>query len=332
MVFRIHTKMKTWMQYSCVFILLVVVLLTKMIHSPIIKIPWRSKNHEQDQFHDIYTQRSQENYTLLTESSYDKAVPNNNIVDVDVEWYLADADKFDPERECPLSIEKEQLTIPTERFLIALASFPRSGNRFTRQNIYKVTLQNKQAYNEVHGLDINDTEPDRICYKTHSHGLKYIKFYTGGAILLLRNPRDAVVSYFFFTYSDTGQHDKETVKQWIRTNDTIWTNFTGRALLKWRQTNLHWINYGHRVMISYTEDIRKNAVRELARMIIFVGQMVPLDFLQCTLFTFPWISRKHLDFEPPLPEGLMKRYIDEVNNTLLSKGARPLPTYPSTYL
>ncbi|XP_071830507.1 uncharacterized protein [Apostichopus japonicus] len=216
---RIHTKMKTWMQYSCIFILLVVVLLPEMIHNRIIKIPWRSNNHEQDQFHDIHILRSQENYTLLTESSYDKAVPNNNIVDVDVEWYLADADKFDPEMECPLYIKKEQLTIPTERFLIALASFPRSGNKFTRQDIYRVTYQNKQAYKEVHGLDMNDTETDRICYKTHAHDLPTIKFYTGGAILLLRNPRDAALSYFFFNYAGRGQHDKETVKQWIRTND-----------------------------------------------------------------------------------------------------------------
>ncbi|KAJ8023548.1 WSC domain-containing protein 2 [Holothuria leucospilota] len=254
-----------------------------------------------------------------------------NIVEVDVEQYLASGENFDV-TECSTPIPEENYTTPKEVPLIALASYPRSGNKLTRQNLYRITGNNRRLYKQAHNLDLNETEFDRICYKTHAYDNETIKYYNGGAILLLRNPRESTISFFMWQYNERMKYDRDTVTDWIRKNDTIWTGWVQETIRSWRDTYLAWINQGHRVLISFTEDIAKDANRELSRMVAFAGQRVPIKLLKCTTSEFAWISRKHLDFEPFFPNDLLQQCISDVNNTLIRKGVRPLPTYPATYL
>lgn len=209
--------------------------------------------------------------------------------------------------------------------MVALASFPRSGNSWTRKMLHFATqIYTGSVYEERTGSNGNT-----LCVKTHEHDIETIRTFDHGAILLLRNPRHSLVSEFFRVNVKEGNMTNEEAVQILKTRPQTWSNFMNWRIERWRSTNTDWILHSKRLLIIFYEELVKDPIKELTKMLQFLNQTVSRDRLFCTKKFNPWLNIKHVDFELQFPK-MLDRYVEEVNDTLKLKNYRPLPTYGST--
>ncbi|KAJ8023673.1 WSC domain-containing protein 1 [Holothuria leucospilota] len=235
--------------------------------------------------------------------------------------------------------------------LIALASFPRSGNTWSRSLIQIATgystgsvfWKEERTYKRAKNRFKAGTEDfmlrKGVCVKTHKFEEDHIAIFDHGAILLIRNPYYSIVSeYFRFSRSYRNLTTEDIIRN-MKEEDVTWENHCKRKFTKWKDTALSWIKHCKRLLVVFYENLEDNPILELSRMVTFLEQPIqPRRILCAVKFYSPMKGsqghRSQLTFDPYTPEmhSILDEFIKTVNQTLILKNAFPLPTYQKYYL
>ncbi|KAJ8023531.1 WSC domain-containing protein 1 [Holothuria leucospilota] len=238
---------------------------------------------------------------------------------------------------CSRMIESINLRPPHSMPFRALASFPRSGNTWTRSllqvatNIYTTSVywegesKLRRAQTIFRGNLVDYKDGQGVCTKTHEHDRGTTKFFREGAILLIRNPINSAVSDFLRCGRDHNRSEEETI-QLLETNHVIWRGFLRKRFPEWTAMAVDWINTVKRLLIVYYEDLKENTAREILRMVTFLQQPVDLPRIQCAVHRFPSVTKNQTFFIPQV-DTILQHYVHIVNETLIARNVRPLPTY-----
>ncbi|XP_071827933.1 sialate:O-sulfotransferase 1-like [Apostichopus japonicus] len=218
--------------------------------------------------------------------------------------------------------------------LVALASQPRSGNSWAR-NLLRISSQyytssmyplaNNNRSKTVH----NYKEKRGICTKTHYSSQKVIDTFTGGAILLIRNPRNVVVSAFMHQRIRNESLKDERRKLYleqIQNNTDKWRDISLKTLRGWKHFYTTWIEHAKRVLVVHHDNLCENTYHELKRILNFLHLPINGYFIQCAVDLYPCHLREYFNIQPKFPDEI-DAFIDKLNQTLKDKKLPPLPTY-----
>mmetsp|Transcript_7759 Transcript_7759/g.15398 ORF Transcript_7759/g.15398 Transcript_7759/m.15398 type:complete len:558 (+) Transcript_7759:85-1758(+) len=180
-------------------------------------------------------------------------------------------------------------TKPSQR--VALASYPRSGNSLMRSIVERITKiytgsdcdplrpLNKQLVQA--GMMGEGFVKDLVfAVKTHfPERLGRCGMTAGRAVLIVRNPFDAIVSYFNMVLTQTHTHTIED-DEFIKYAD-IWDTFVREEISVWKQFHAHWLSEQIKlnvpILLVRYEDIiyhREASMRKIAE---FLYQAEGLD-------------------------------------------------------
>nr|XP_002735861.2 PREDICTED: WSC domain-containing protein 2-like [Saccoglossus kowalevskii] len=187
--------------------------------------------------------------------------------------------------------------------LVALASFPGSGNTWVRHLLQQATgIYTGSIYNDKslkrEGFDGEGfTDNSVIVVKTHewdNHTLsKYQK-----AVLIVRDPFDAIRSEFNRHY---GGHRGVAAKSKYTTGK-IWQDFVYGKAQSWTNTVIEWLKFRGPLLLVRYENMKSNSMGELVRILKFLGHDVTKERLQCVSRNsqgkFKRIAKDYLDFNP----------------------------------
>lgn len=234
--------------------------------------------------------------------------------------------------------------------LIALASYPRSGNTWSRSLIQIATRyytgsvhweseKNLKRVQEWFKAGAEDFMLRKgVCVKTHIFGKEHVSLFEDGAILLLRNPYYSLASEFLRYYDRERNMSMPEIIAFMKEKDDRWTSGFLIQFEKWKNTALSWLTHCKRLMVVYYEDLEENPVRELTRMVAFLGQPIEPMRILCAVKSYSPIKGRgnhtsQMTFDPYTPQmhDTLDEFIAEVNRTLIRKNAVPLPTYGTYY-
>ncbi|XP_071956126.1 sialate:O-sulfotransferase 2-like [Antedon mediterranea] len=262
-------------------------------------------------------------------SIYRTSVPDQRCVDV----------KLKPEGSLPL---------------VALASYPRSGNTWTRQLIEKSSgiptgstmwrSEMKMAISKkvFLGGNINYKLQRTICIKSHSHKVQDIKEFKG-AILLIRNPYRTLVAEVFRRLMIVENKNSTATSKYFKSEE--WNAFVDVQINDWRDTALNWIKNTPKILVVHYENLEDNTFKEIHRMMDFLNVFATDNRIKCAIQEHPSSkstglslgnhfrkTRVYLTNNPfsDSQKELIDRNIEMVNSTLNSKGLTPLPAYSVT--
>ncbi|XP_068167469.1 sialate:O-sulfotransferase 2-like [Antennarius striatus] len=204
---------------------------------------------------------------------------------------------------------------PQPKKLVALASFPGSGNTWARYLIELSTgfytgsvYSDKVLYS--HGFK-GEREDWRngttVCIKTHNLKMEGIIEFES-SILLIRNPYNSLMAEFNRQHGGhTGFASEDDWK------GEGWTVYARNNAVSWRSFALNWLKYGKNVMVIYYEDLQKNLVPQLRKIVKFLGLKVSEDRLLCvagqTKGDFKRSKKGKLEYNPYTPE--MQAHVNE---------------------
>eukprot|EP01038_Epipyxis_sp_PR26KG_P007558 gene7558-10299_t len=135
---------------------------------------------------------------------------------------------------------------------ILLVSYPRSGNSFMRRIIEDITgivTGSDSRPNRTLSASLlrfgyqGEGITDKSVWVVKSHypeRLGYIRFNVSKVIVLVRNPFDAIESYFHMGMTNT--HDKRLSEKAFATLENVWHDFVKNEALIWQQFHEYWIN------------------------------------------------------------------------------------------
>ncbi|KAK3086361.1 hypothetical protein FSP39_017393 [Pinctada imbricata] len=167
--------------------------------------------------------------------------------------------------------------------MIALASYFGSGNTWPRQIIEKAT----GIYT---GCDYTDDDLKRngflgenimngstVVVKTHEFTPFHLKTYQK-AVLLIRNPYDAILSNFHLRHSKshTGTATDEEFKK-------DWDIYVQEGAERWRNTYLAWLKFTGPLHIIRYEDLKDNFMQEVAALVKFLNFPILHKRLACVM-------------------------------------------------
>ncbi|XP_038055023.1 WSC domain-containing protein 2-like isoform X2 [Patiria miniata] len=233
--------------------------------------------------------------------------------------------------------------------LIALASYPRSGNTWTRQLIERGTGLLTGSVHWKHekdmaisskifpGGNVDYQSKQTICVKSHLSDPAHIKTFEG-AVLLIRNPYSALVAEIFRRQMlDQEKSADETVKYF---DSQEWRRFAENQAQSWRNMAVRWITNSRRIHVAHYENLQENTYEELARIVRFLDVSVQKQRILCAIQEYPSSkatgvalgnhgrkTRVYLT-KNPFPtdvRALVDENIKQVNATLIEHKLTPLP-------
>lgn len=184
-------------------------------------------------------------------------------------------------------LDRPRFLYPGERGgeTVALVSYPRSGNSMLRGLLEGVT-------GVVTG---SDTRPDRVLsrsllkkglrgegvvderawvVKTHwPERYGYRRFPTQRVILLVRNPFDAIHSYFNMGLTNT--HEGRLVDELYSSLGELWEDMARNEAKIWAKFNTHWLTRGLPVLVLRYEDLLLHTEEMLVRLVSFLEKTPP---------------------------------------------------------
>ncbi|KAL7636405.1 UNVERIFIED_CONTAM: hypothetical protein RMT77_013180 [Armadillidium vulgare] len=188
-----------------------------------------------------------------------------------------------------------------------LASFPRSGNCWTRYLIRTATGMNTDAY--VDGIPSFDTFGQResktiqtfrgggktkssfdgasIIIKTHKFFPKskyktyfYLDTVFNPTILLIRRPERSILSLWSFGTAPLGsEFEYEAPKDSL--NTTKFHKFVKRNLDLWERENELFLKHTETLLIIFYEKLVKDPIKEVQKMVKFLGYKTDPQRLKC---------------------------------------------------
>lgn len=176
--------------------------------------------------------------------------------------------------------------------IIALTSYPRSGNTLLRSLLEQVTGIVTGSDSSVKRTLIQQLielgmkgegviTMDKVwCVKTHyPERLGYAAFNANRAILLVRNPFDAIVSYFnmILTQSHTLSIEESEFQKFAE----VWDEIVRVEIEIWKQFHSHWIALKHLpLLIIRYEDLIQNRLETIVKIVTFLYKVDSIDDLE----------------------------------------------------
>ncbi|MCU0527800.1 MAG: sulfotransferase domain-containing protein [Elainella sp. Prado103] len=203
------------------------------------------------------------------------------------------------------SIAKEKnQNIPTDHKLedIFLVSFPKSGNTWVRFLIANAIKLHYGIQRDVNFFTIQDIIPDvqlnnnirssgpfgiaelpRIIKSHSEYHPKYQR-----VILIVRNPQDALISYFYYLNSLGIISDDWTLSQFVR------SNFGAKA---WNKHAQSWLQtkQGQYIRIFKYEDFLADPVQQLAQVMNLLGLSITSEVLEKAVYLSSFENMKKLE-------------------------------------
>ena len=190
------------------------------------------------------------------------------------------------------------------RPIVALSSFPGSGNTWVRHLLQQATgIYSGSVYNDkglkragFSGEDIQDSTV--LGVKTHeAAGKKFDQ-----VILIVRHPKEAILAFFNWEFSHRGSHEASShiglagQKEFYTKK---WANKVSQWAKSWENFHLKWLNSNKfskpgAMLIVYYEDLKTETERELRRMLQFLNVKSDEDAIKCTV-------------SDQVPQGVFKR-------------------------
>ena len=174
---------------------------------------------------------------------------------------------------------------PCPRAVAVLASYPRSGNSLMRNLYEKVTLR-VTGSDMMGGLQKHDlvgemaTGTNNVQFvKTHyPERMGHPPFHVNRAVLLVRNPYDAMDSYFnlMSTSSHTTSLSAENRKKYAK----IFADMAKKEILVWRDFHEYWLKQKIPLLVVRYEDLIRNTVAVVNKVIKFVLEINSMTFFE----------------------------------------------------
>ncbi|XP_013167977.1 PREDICTED: WSCD family member AGAP003962-like [Papilio xuthus] len=217
---------------------------------------------------------------------------------------------------------------PPLPFAIALASYPGSGNTWLRYLLQQVTgivtgsvsldySLRKQGFPAE-----NISDGSVLVVKTHKYPPKNVNKFES-AILLIRNPRDAILAEFNRINSGhTGIAPKSAFDMKVRApRRKVWVPFVSLQLRKWEIFHNLWLTkFPGPVYIVFYEALLSDTRNTLQGILIFLNITVTEDDMNCALSNKDGLykrNKKYKDFDPFT--GDMYRQINMVKTRVYTK-------------
>ncbi|XP_071835317.1 sialate:O-sulfotransferase 1-like [Apostichopus japonicus] len=238
--------------------------------------------------------------------------------------------------------------------LIALASFPGSGNAWTRRLLERSTgIYTGSVASKTEGqiavrseAFLGDQLPyysrTTLCQMTHLFKVRHVDEFTSGAILLIRNPYTAIVTEVFNKYMNKSDADSQRrAIEFMKSED--WPSFVDKSAFEWLATATNWIRRSKRLIVVNYEDLQEDSTKQLLRMLEFLDQPLDVRRIACAIQEYPstestkvflGAKRSDLNFDP-FSNEMHKRiegHIRTVNVTLAQYGHSTLPRYISNFV
>ncbi|XP_002741011.2 sialate:O-sulfotransferase 2-like [Saccoglossus kowalevskii] len=201
--------------------------------------------------------------------------------------------------------------------LVALASFPGSGNTWVRHLIERSSgiytgsfYTDGELYKKgFKGEKENWKKRNTIVVKTHDFNPDLIKEYDA-AIVVIRNPYKAMVAEHNRKFGGhTGYATEDKYKK-----GSEWQDFVMGKSRTWTNTAMMWLQNCPKVLVVHFEDLIQHMNRELRRMMEFLNVDINEERLLCAemdsegKFKRPTKKTKMLTFDPFTQE--MREYVD----------------------
>ncbi|XP_070580524.1 sialate:O-sulfotransferase 2-like [Ptychodera flava] len=225
--------------------------------------------------------------------------------------------------------------------LIALASFPGSGNTWIRHLLERATgIFTGSVYNDrdlyKHGFKGESekyTNGKTLFIKTHIFDRGHIEEFDA-AILVIRNPYKAIVSEHNRKFG--GHTGHASAKKYIVGDE--WVKFVMGKSRTWTNTAINWLQYSKRILVIYYEDLIEDHEREIRKILNFIelpennGRLLCLSEDTDGPFKRPEKREiQRLDFDPFTDD--MKEYIDIFIRTVaMAIELKAQPPLPSEYI
>jgi len=174
---------------------------------------------------------------------------------------------------------------PCPRAVSVLASYPRSGNSLMRNLYEKITLR-VTGSDMMGGLQKHDlvgemaTGTNNVQFvKTHyPERMGHPPFRVSRAVLLVRNPYDAMDSYF--NLMSTSTHTTSLTPEARKKYANIFGEMAKREILVWRDFHEYWLKQKIPLMVVRYEDLIRDTVKVISKVIKFVLEINSMTFFE----------------------------------------------------
>ena len=162
----------------------------------------------------------------------------------------------------------------------------------------------------------------------------YLIFKSSGrGVLMLRNPYDAIVSWWNHVKSSSGTADtvnSEEVERSMAEGEEF-CEFASREANLWRVLALDWITLTRDLFVMFFEDFKSDYEKELRKMLRFLKVPVSEERLACLRkhpieqYKRKRKKKRSIDFFCPEARKLVQKAVIEVDEALQATYLRSLP-------
>lgn len=174
---------------------------------------------------------------------------------------------------------------PCPRAVAVLASYPRSGNSLLR-TLYERTTLRVTGSDMRGGLTKHDLVGEAA---TESNAVQFVKthfperrgtpqFLVNRAVLLVRNPYDAIESYFNLMMTNT--HTTSLSEEQRKKNMKVFAEMALKEIQVWRDFHEFWLQQQIPLLVIRYEDLIRHTDKVIAHVIRFVLEVKNMGFFE----------------------------------------------------
>lgn len=232
--------------------------------------------------------------------------------------------------------------------MMALVSYPGSGNTWIRYLIEGAggvftgsVYGDMSIFNAGHWGELrNFTDGSTFLQKTHhraiykkehlNYTMKWrknnVQQFNGRAVLVIRNPFDAILSYYNF--KRTQSHTKKLdIKEFLTQEFKLFA-FVG--ITRWYEIISDWLTYGSEIHLIFYEELKEQPVGVVAELLSTLGLDLDSRRVSCLKkYTSGKFLRVKHNTESPYTEDLLSIFrtvISKAAEMIEAKTGRKLPT------
>ncbi|CAJ1888729.1 unnamed protein product [Cylindrotheca closterium] len=174
---------------------------------------------------------------------------------------------------------------PCPRAVAVLASYPRSGNSLLR-TLYERTTLRVTGSDMRGGLTKHDLVGEAA---TESNAVQFVKthyperrgsppFLVNRAVLLVRNPYDAMESYFNLMMTNT--HTTSLTEEQRKRNAAVFAEMARKEIQVWRDFHEYWLAQQIPLLVIRYEDLIRHTDKVIAKVIRFTLEVQNMGFFE----------------------------------------------------
>ena len=223
---------------------------------------------------------------LLEEEETGKKVPIGPIEEEKKQDGEGEDKVLDRGLPSPIPSKCEMLLFsPCPRAVAVLASYPRSGNSLLR-NMYERTSLRVTGSDMRGGLQKHDlvgemaTQANTVQFvKTHyPERMGQPPFRVNRAVLLVRNPYDALESYFNLMTTNT--HTTSLSAEDRKKHEKIFAEMALKEILVWRDFHEYWLKSNIPLLVIRYEDLIRWTDKVMSKVLKFVLEVNDMKFFE----------------------------------------------------